>query len=175
MVDRVDDDPDPAIAGFVEDFASELVASGVARMPARVFSCLMVSENGRLTAAELAARLQVSAAAVSGAVQYLESVHLLRRTREPGSRRDSYVVEHDVWYQAIMSRDALLRRWVQQMQRGVEVLGEGTPAGERLAESRDFFTFVSDEMEHMRRGWEERRRRLAEERAAGRPASSEPA
>ena len=39
---------------FVEDFAAGLVEAGLARMPARVFSCLLVSQTGRLTAAQLA-------------------------------------------------------------------------------------------------------------------------
>ena len=40
-------------------------------MPARVFSALLATDSGRLTAAELAERLQISPAAVSGAVRYL--------------------------------------------------------------------------------------------------------
>jgi DNA-binding transcriptional regulator GbsR (MarR family) len=142
---------------FVEDFALTLVAAGVPRMPARVFSCLLVSEHGRLTAAELAARLTVSPAAVSGAIQYLDTVQLVRRIREPGSRRDHYVVEHDVWYQAAISRDALLDRWIEQLAKGLEIVGEHTAAGERLSETVEFFAFLKEEMILLRQRWAERR------------------
>jgi DNA-binding transcriptional regulator GbsR (MarR family) len=143
---------------FVEDFASTLFASGIPRMPARVFSCLLLSEDGRLTSAELAERLQVSPAAISGAIQYLDTLHLVRRVREPGSRRDVYVVEHDVWYQATISQDTLLKRWVDQLAQGMALVGEDTPAGARLSESMDFFAFLLEEMEHLRTRWTERLR-----------------
>jgi DNA-binding transcriptional regulator GbsR (MarR family) len=147
-----------AVPQFVEDFASTLVAAGVPRMPARVFSCLLVSEPGRLTAAELAEQLQVSPAAISGAIQYLDTVHLVRRTREPGSRRDQYVVEHDVWYQASASQDAMLNRWIEQLKIGLDLVGAGSAAGDRLAETMEFFEFLREEMAHVRDRWAERQR-----------------
>lgn len=149
---------EPAVLQFVEDFASTMSASGVPRMPARVFSCLLVSERGRLTSAELSERLQVSPAAVSGAIQYLDTVHLVRRVREPGSRRDVYVVEHDVWYRATVSQDAVLQRWVDQLAEGMALVGRDTPAGARMGESLDFFAFLLEEMENLRDRWTERRR-----------------
>ena len=55
--------------GVVERFTSLLVTSGVGRMPARVYSAVLCSDDGRLTAGELAEALQISPAAVSGAVR----------------------------------------------------------------------------------------------------------
>jgi len=150
--------PDAAVQQFVEDFAATLVDAGVPRMPARVFSCLLVSETGRLTAAELSERLQVSPAAVSGAIQYLGTVDLVRRTREPGSRRDSYVVEHEVWYKAITSRDQLLTRWIDQLARGLALVGPQSSAGDRLSETIEFFEFLQEEMVLLRERWAERKR-----------------
>jgi DNA-binding transcriptional regulator GbsR (MarR family) len=150
--------PGQAVREFIEDFASTLVAAGVPRMPARVFSCLLVSESGRLTSAELSAQLHVSPAAVSGAIQYLDTVHLVRRTRERGSRRDQYVVEHDVWYQATVSQDQLLDRWIGQLRKGLELVGPDTAAGDRLAETMEFFAFLKEEMVLLRQRWTERKR-----------------
>lgn len=152
------DQPDRDLGEFVEDFASTLVASGVPRMPARVFACLLVSPSGRLTSAELAERLQVSPAAISGAVQYLQTVELLRRTREPGSRREQYVIDHDVWYRAIMNRDQLLVRWISHLDKGIGLAGPDSPVGERLAETKDFFAFLLAEMSELQARWEARRR-----------------
>ena len=72
------------VSTFVERFSSDLEAAGVPRLPARVFVALLVEDDGYLTAAELAERLQISPAAVSGAVRYLIQVNLVRREREPG-------------------------------------------------------------------------------------------
>src|SRR3984893_18796668 len=76
--------------GYIERFAAVLVAAGFPAMPARVFAALQVAESGRLSAAELAERLRVSPAAVSGAVRYLIQIGLVHKERVPGSRRDYY-------------------------------------------------------------------------------------
>src|SRR4051794_8944516 len=73
------------VARFIERFSGVLVDGGVPRMPARVFALLLASDDGRLTAAELADELQVSPAAVSGAVRYLLQTGLIERARGPGS------------------------------------------------------------------------------------------
>ena len=63
-------------------------------------------------AAELAAQLNVSPAAISGAVRYLIQVGLTSREREPGSRRDVFRVHEDAWYDAAIRRGfAELRQW----------------------------------------------------------------
>src|SRR5262249_51235002 len=117
------------------------------------FAALLASDSGRLTAAELAERLQVSPAAVSGAVRYLVQVDLVAREREPGSRRDVYVIGHDAWYEAVGRRERLLGRWERLARRGVEALGAGTPAGERMAETAAFFEFLEEEMPALLERW----------------------
>src|SRR5690349_18190 len=82
---------------FVEVFANVLFEAGVPRMPARAFAAVLATDSGRLTAAELAEALQASPAAISGAVRYLTQVELLAREREPGSRRDVFVMRDDAW------------------------------------------------------------------------------
>lgn len=81
---------EPEVMTFVERFAAEVVKAGTQRMPARVFAALPASEEGALSSAEPGERLQVSPAAVSGAVRHLAQVGMLVREREPGSRRDRY-------------------------------------------------------------------------------------
>jgi len=56
-------------------------------MPARVFACVLADDSGKLTAQELASRLQVSPAAVSGAVRYLPQARLLLGEDRPAGRR----------------------------------------------------------------------------------------
>lgn len=146
-------DPE-AVRLFVERFASALVDAGLQRMDARVFAALHGTDSGRLTAAELAERLQVSPAAVSGAVRYLIQFNLIRREREPGSRRDHYVVDTDAWYEAIVNRDVVILKWQASAKEGIEALGPDTPAGKRMAESLAFFEFIYEELQELIAKWQ---------------------
>jgi DNA-binding transcriptional regulator GbsR (MarR family) len=142
-----------AVSRFVETFAAAFADAGVPRMPSRVFAAILATDSGRLTSAELAEALQVSPAAISGAVRYLTQVDLLVRVREPGSRRDVYAVRDDAWYEAIVRRERLLDAWARAARDGVAALGPRTPAGERLRETLEFFEFLKAEMPAMLDRW----------------------
>ena len=155
--------PDPAagpgdpLFGYVERFSSVLVAAGIPAMPARVFVALLVTDSGRLTAAELAGMLRVSPAAVSGGVRYLIQLGLVHKERVPGSRRDYYRMPDDVWNDMFKLRDQVMQRWAALVREGIELLGPDTPAGARLAEHATFFDFVSGEMPEILKRWAEYR------------------
>jgi len=151
-----DERDDAGVTRFVEDLASALMEMGVPRMPARVFAALLTTDSGRLTAAELATKLQISPAAVSGAVRYLVQIGMARRESEPGSRRHYYRAPNNVWDEVIGIRDHLMSRWTGVLRDGVAILGADTPAGERVAESVRFFEFVSSELPLVIRKWRER-------------------
>ncbi len=142
---------------FVERFASVLAESGFPRMPARVFAALLASESGRLTAAELTATLQVSPAAISGAMRYLVQINLASRETAPGSRREHYRVHSEVWYEAIARKDQVLGRVETSLRDGVEILGRGTAAGARIAETLAFFEFMQQELPAMLEKWRARK------------------
>ena len=149
---------DPAIARFVERFALTLLETGLPRMPARVFAALLTAPDGRLTAAELAERLQVSPAAISGAVRYLTQVRMVARERDPGGRRDHYRIYDDLWYEAMMHRDEMLARWDEDLLSGIEAVGgSDTEAGARLDEMRRFLAFVRGEVPQLMAKWRELR------------------
>ena len=159
----VPDRPDPSagpkdpLFAYVERFSSVLVAAGIPAMPARVFVALLVADSGRLTAAELAEVLQVSPAAVSGGVRYLVQLGLVHKERVPGSRRDYYRMPDDVWSDMFRLRDQVMQRWAALIREGIDLLGPGTAAGERLAEHSMFFDFVSGEMPEVLKRWDEYR------------------
>ena len=142
---------------FIERFALDLTDSGMARMPARVFAALLVDDDGRLTAAELAELLGVSPAAISGAVRYLSQIGMVSRGREPGERRDHYQVSADTWYEVVGRRDQLLARWEQDLDEGIKAVGPDTPAGDRLEETRRFFEFLRHEGPRVMARWRELR------------------
>ncbi|GHH55383.1 MarR family transcriptional regulator [Streptomyces umbrinus] len=149
-------DPE-AVSKFVEGFAAQLVEAGMQRMAARVFAALLASDSGAMTSAELGEQLQVSPAAVSGAVRYLAQVHMVSREREPGSRRERYRVHSDQWYEALTSRDAVLKRWEHTLREGVDSLGVTTPGGQRIAETLAFFEYLQGELGQLMERWREHR------------------
>jgi DNA-binding transcriptional regulator GbsR (MarR family) len=146
-----------AVLRFVERFAGELAEGGMQRMAARVFAALLASDEGALTSTELAEQLRISPAAVSGAIRYLNQVGMVRREREPGSRRDRYSLHGHIWYEAFSRRDVVLSRWGAVLEEGVESLGRETPAGRRIAESAEFFAFVQKEIPLMLERWRAQR------------------
>ncbi len=96
---------DRTLAEYAERLAGLLANAGFPRMPARVLMALMVADVEGLTASDLAQRLDVSAAAISNAVRYLQSVGMIRRVSQPGRRRDRYELPHHAWYTASLDRN----------------------------------------------------------------------
>ena len=147
-------------AEFVERMGGALSDAGLARLPSRAFAALMVDEDGRMTAAELAAALDVSAGAVSGAVKYLGQIGMIRRVRERGSRRDVYVVDDDAWHGTMMNTGRLYAPMFAALDRTLEDLPANDPARRRLTLAREFLAFVDAEMKDLALRWESRRDEL---------------
>ncbi|MEU9777906.1 MarR family transcriptional regulator [Streptomyces sp. NPDC047968] len=166
---------DEALSRFVERFASELTEAGMQRMAARVFAALFASETASMTSAELAGQLRISPAAVSGAVRYLSQVNMVGREREPGSRRDRYVLHNELWYEAIAHRDEVLVRWRKILSDGAETLGPDSAAGARAAETAEFFEFIRHELRAMLVRWREHKARGADGSGDGADSGAEPA
>ncbi len=146
---------------FVERFGSSLTVAGFPRLPARVFACLLSQDTGTLTSAEIGEALSVSPAAVSGAVRYLETTRMIHREREPGSRRDVYVVSDDAWHDALINSSATYAPITATLREGVGLVGgRRTPAGRRLSLSVEFLDFISEEMNGIAERWEKRRAEL---------------
>lgn len=146
-----------AVSRAIERMAEAMVSSGMQRMAARTFAAVLCSDEGALTAAEIGQRLQASPAAVSGSVRYLEQMEMIRRTRRPGSRRDTFLLGDDVWYEAFAHKDAVLRVWQQSMAEAAQVVGQDTPAGRRLSESEAFFVFLRAEVPALIDRWKQQR------------------
>ena len=155
-----------AVTAYEEGLTAVLIASGLTRMPARVLTCLFTTDTGSLTAAGLARRLQVSPASISKAIAFLEGQSLVRRERDEG-RRDRYVVDDDLFYQATIASARANDDLVETARRGVAVLGPDTPAAVRLEKIARFLTIIS---ESITRAAEQAREVLHSE--GGRPAAA---
>jgi len=86
---------------------------------------------------------------------------MVRREGEPGSRRHHYRVPDSVWDEVITGRDRLMARWTAVLRDGIEAVGAHTLAGARLAESVEYFEFVSAELPGVLARWQERKAALA--------------
>ena len=148
-------DQQPA-GDFVERFAAAMVASGMPRMASRVFALLLSRDDGSATSAELAAALQASPAAISGAVRYLIQVHLITRANRPGERRNVYRLLSDHWYEMVENREHELQQWASLSREGVDVVGADTRAGARLEQTARFFEFLINEMPSVLERWRSR-------------------
>ncbi|GAA4590392.1 MarR family transcriptional regulator [Planotetraspora phitsanulokensis] len=153
-----------AIADFRERFAQIMVESGMPRMASRVYAALLVTDSGKLSAAELAERLGVGASAISGAVKYLVQVRLVERGREPGTRHDFCRIHEHTWSHFVSQSDPMLVRIQAGADEGIAVLDLDSPAGRRLDETRRFFAFMREEIKRSMEKW---RRLQAAEREAG--------
>jgi len=147
-------------SAFVERMGGALTTAGLARLPSRLFAALLVDDDGRMTAAELAATLAVSPAAVSGAVRYLDGVGMIRRERAQGSRRDVFVVDDDAWHGTMVRVDQIYAPMIAALDRGLADLDEDDPAHRRLTLARAFLLFVTEEMADLDARWAARRSEL---------------
>ncbi|MFG3289539.1 helix-turn-helix domain-containing protein [Streptomyces sp. NPDC048179] len=132
-----------ALIEYEESLTAVLMASGLPKMGARVLTCLFTTDAGSLTAARLAERLQVSPASVSKAIAFLESQSLVRRERDE-RRRDRYIVDDELFYQATIASARANDRLVETARQGVAVLGAHTPAAARLENIARFLDFISE-------------------------------
>jgi DNA-binding transcriptional regulator GbsR (MarR family) len=134
-----------AVAEYEETLTTALMASGLSKMTARVLTCLFITDAGCLTASQLAERLRVSPASVSKAIAFLEGQSLVRRERDE-RRRDRYVVDDELFYQATIASARSNDRLVATARQGVAVLGPRTPAANRLENIARFLDFISESM-----------------------------
>ncbi|MFD7616299.1 helix-turn-helix domain-containing protein [Streptomyces sp. NPDC059802] len=132
-----------AMASYEETLTTTLMGSGLPKMMARVLTCLFTSDAGSLTASDLVQRLQVSPASISKAVAFLESQSLVRRERDE-RRRDRYVVDDELFYQATIASARSNDQLVEAARQGVAVLGPHTPAAIRLENVARFLDFISE-------------------------------
>jgi hypothetical protein len=170
MTDGIRDEE--GVRHFVEHMAMTWADWGFPRMAARVLMTLMAADEGALTAAELAERLGVSPAAISGGVRYLIQIGMVAREPVPGSRRDRYRMPDDAWYQASTTKGAWFKVIVDIAGGGITAIGgEDSPSGARIADMRDFFAFMATDTGALLERWHATRA-TAEESGGSRDRSS---
>lgn len=140
-----------------ERTAAVLSANGFPAMQARVLMALVVSEDGRLTAGELAEQLEASPAAISGATRYLRDIGFVHLGTVPGTRKHRYELSEHAWYTSSLTRSSLYRSIALVLENGVRELGPGG-GRDRLQEMADFFLFLDRRLPDLLKEWEQERR-----------------
>ncbi|GAA1952002.1 MarR family transcriptional regulator [Microbacterium aquimaris] len=150
---RDDRGPHHPGAGPAEQAAALLTASGMPRMQSRVLMALVGSPDEGYTAADLADRLGVSAAAVSGAVRALQAMRLIQRLSRPGDRRDRYDLADDMWSGVITANVPVYAQLGTLMHRIADENDRAPRSAARARESADFLTFLADRMPQLAAEW----------------------
>jgi DNA-binding transcriptional regulator GbsR (MarR family) len=147
------------MARAVEQLGRSMEVMGLPRMPARVFAFILADDQSVYTAAELARGVDVSAAAVSGAVRYLTDTHLVIRERNPAGRGDLFRVrDGDIWATIQAARLPVLDHIVESVAQAVDLLAPGSAGRARVDEIRDYFTFVREDARGLDARWQVWRR-----------------
>ncbi|GHG09333.1 hypothetical protein GCM10017783_22330 [Deinococcus piscis] len=127
------------------------------RMTGRVLGALLQAPASGYTPAELAAELQVSRAAISGALQQLNLMGLSESVPNPGERAGRYRVRPGAWASVTEQGNRKLQTLHDLANEGLQVLPEGAdPAA--LEEMRDFYALWLELFPNMLREWQERRK-----------------
>jgi DNA-binding transcriptional regulator GbsR (MarR family) len=115
---------------------------------------LLASDEGALTAAELQEELGASAAAISGAVRYLQNIGFVHRVPVAGSRRDRYELPPDVWFAAISAARPTYSRLADVSETTARAAeGVSQAVVDRFNGMADFYRFVATRIPEIVQEW----------------------
>jgi DNA-binding MarR family transcriptional regulator len=155
MLVRMPSDAEITFADHMGRFCARRYA--LPPMVGRVQGYLAVCDPPAQTIAELADALLASRSAITAAVNALEAMHSVRRTRTAGERMDR--VRIDLSTSQSLGLDTEEYEELAALAReGLEVLADAPPERRAvLTEVSAFAEFLIDEMPKLRQGWENRR------------------
>ena len=158
--------PDSQIKqGFIQDFGDRYQSFGLSKLMGRVVG-LLIFEAGPLSLDEIAEQLQHSKGPVSQITRRLTEHGLIRKVWVPGSRRDHYAAEEEIFLRAFANHAHLLGR-----NRGLADKYRSAPAedGERaqdhflwrIEEMHRFYELMGEHLGRFMEEWRVERRRMA--------------
>lgn len=157
----------------IERVAVVLDEAGMPRMAARVYAYMLVEGHAPYSAADLGEALQVSPAAISGAVGLLVRGRFIRKERTPGGRVDRYrLVATDLWTPLTTIRSDQLLTWQTSLEEAAEILGPRNRGGRRMHQAAQFVAFMRQKNLDAVREWQERHGASALSQLGGRPRST---
>jgi hypothetical protein len=131
-------------------------------MVGRLLGYLAVSDPPQQSIGDLAEALLASRSAITGAVNYLETLHLIKRSRAAGERMDRVCI--DLTSPHAMGMD--ISEYVEQgelSREGLRVLGDAPPERKAvLLEWAAFADFLVEHIARLEQDWKAHRASLVE-------------
>jgi DNA-binding transcriptional regulator GbsR (MarR family) len=155
-----DPEPEPTEAqlSFVDEVAVFFEREGLPLIAGRVIGWLLISDPPEQSAARLAAVLQVSRSSIGTATRMLTPSGLVEGVRRRGERQEYFRIAADGWSRMLARRYAETARFRQIAERGLRALEDEAPERRRrLANVRDLYGFLEQELPALLDRWERER------------------
>jgi DNA-binding transcriptional regulator GbsR (MarR family) len=165
---------------FIQDFGDRYQSFGLSKLMGRIVG-LLIFEEGPLSLDEIAEHLQVSKGPVSQITRRLNENGLLRKVWVPGSRRDYYAAEDEIFLRAFATHAHLLgQNQILADKYRTNEDGAGAESSDhfqwRIEEMHRFYELMGEHLQGFMNEWRVERRRMnaawdgppaAEDRRAG--------
>jgi len=150
---------------FIQDFGEGYQRFGHSRLMGRIVG-LLIHEEGPLSLDEIAEHLRVSKGPVSQITRRLGEHGLIRKVWVPGSRRDHYAAEEQIFARAFASHAKLLGQNRVLAANYLESEDEGETSRPvhfrwRVTEMHRFYELMGEHLGRFLDEWRVERRRLA--------------
>jgi DNA-binding transcriptional regulator GbsR (MarR family) len=153
-----DDDLYEALSGYAESWGLILARWGLSRTAGRIWAWLQVCDPPECTAGDLVDALHVSKASISTNTRLLESMGLVERVGQRGSRASHYRLKPGGLEGLLRQRLIGSTEARALCERGLEALESESPERrERVEEVLDFYRFMEHELGDLLRHWQEHR------------------
>ncbi|GAA4205882.1 GbsR/MarR family transcriptional regulator [Actinocatenispora rupis] len=127
---------------YAEEFALEFARNGTPPANGKLMGWLLVCDPPAQTSAQLGAALGLSKGSVSTGMRMLVRTGIARRVVLPGTRGHAYEITPDAMARATSDAIPQWRSMAELLDRGVDLLGPGTPRARRLTYARDFYQWI---------------------------------
>nr|WP_192757170.1 MarR family transcriptional regulator [Actinopolymorpha pittospori] len=135
-----------------------LAQNGMQKATARVMTAFLFADQDSVTAPELGEQLGISSGAVSGAIKMLLTVGLIERVPAPTSRREHYRLRDGAWATLMSAQNGVVQAMFEVAEEGIQAAGQDSLAAMRLAEMRDFYSYMFSELPALIERWQVERR-----------------
>lgn len=160
----------PTQQAFVRDFGESYQVFGLSRLMGQIVGLLLCEDEPQSLTA-MTEKLAVSKGPVSQITRRLADHDLIARVPVPGSRRDHYAANEDIFGQAYVNHAAKQAKnlaLAHEYQRRIDAHGGDVPRyfQRRVEEMTCFYELMLEFQEAFKLEWERRRRRLADDASA---------
>jgi len=151
---------------FVHDFGERYQQFGLSKLMGRIVG-LLIYESGPLSLDQITEQLQHSKGPVSQITRRLSENGLIRKVWVPGSRRDHYTAEDEIFLRAFANHADLLghNQDLADKYRDQFAADDAEPTPDhfqwRIEEMHRFYELMGEHLQRFMQEWRSERRRMA--------------